>query len=204
MAIDSFMVAILQLCQQASNPDFIPLEVHLRREDEGRAKEYIGALQAPVFFATDEDALYIDTELLDQPLPGHNIDLAQSNDRAIEQYLENMGRNQVATEVRKLLINVMPSGEATQENIARRMNRSLSTLQRQLNTEGTSFRDIAAKTKCTLAESYIEEGKYSLSQIAYLLGFSDQSSFTRAFRRWTGSSPGEFRICCGAPFKNFT
>lgn len=193
MAIDAFMLATLHLCQQASSPDFTPLEVHLRREDEGHANEYARALQAPVFFAADENAFYVDTVLIDQPLPGHNIDLAQTNDRAVRQYLENMDRHLLATEVKKVLIGIMPSGKATQGNIARHMNRSLSTLQRQLNAEGTSFRDIAAETKCTLAEGYIEEGKYTLSQIAYLLGFSDQSSFTRAFRRWTGSSPGEFR-----------
>jgi AraC-like DNA-binding protein len=61
-----------------------------------------------------------------------------------------------------------------------------------LNAEGTNYKDIREHTRRDLAEQYVREGRYSLSQIAYLLGFSDQSNFSRAFRRWTGHSPGTY------------
>ncbi|MDG1461939.1 MAG: helix-turn-helix transcriptional regulator, partial [Gammaproteobacteria bacterium] len=94
---------------------------------------------------------------------------------------------------RELLIGLMSSGHANQEEVARKMNRSLSTLQRQLSSEGTSFKEIRDGTRRLMAEEYIQEGEHSMSQIAFLLGFSDQSNFSRAFKRWTGNTPGEHR-----------
>jgi AraC-like DNA-binding protein len=61
-----------------------------------------------------------------------------------------------------------------------------------LRDEGTSFRTIQDETRQQLAEDYVEDGEYSLSEIAYLLGFSDQSNFSRAFRRWNGTSPSGY------------
>ena len=66
-------------------------------------------------------------------------------------------------------------------------------MQRQLQTEHTTFKDIAEDTKRALAEQYVGQGQLSLSQIAYLMGFSDQSNFSRAFKRWTGAAPREYR-----------
>ena len=101
--------------------------------------------------------------------------------------------HRVATEVRKLLIDLLPTGKANQQNIAGRLNKSVSTLQRQLSAEGTTFREIQDETRQALAEEYVLEGKHSLSQIAYLLGFSDQSNFSRAFKRWSGATPSEYQ-----------
>jgi AraC-like DNA-binding protein len=69
----------------------------------------------------------------------------------------------------------------------------MSSLQRALRSEGTSYRDLLEDTRRSLAEQYIAEQNYNLAQIAYLLGFADQSNFTRAFKRWTGMSPSEYR-----------
>jgi AraC-like DNA-binding protein len=73
------------------------------------------------------------------------------------------------------------------------LHRSTSTLQRQLNAEGTSYRDILETTRRDLAEKYLREGDYKQAEIAYMVGFSDQSNFARAFKRWTGVSPGQYR-----------
>ena len=77
-----------------------------------------------------------------------------------------------------------------QETVARRLNRSLSTLQRQLQAEGLSYRQVIDQTRHSLARAYLGDKRFSQAEIAYLLGFSDQSSFSRAYRRWTGQSPG--------------
>jgi AraC-like DNA-binding protein len=133
-----------------------------------------------------------DKATVEAPLPGDNLELALANDRIAEDYIEALDPSTVSTAVRKLLIELLPTGDANQDAIARQMNRSLSTLQRQLSAEGTNYKDIRELTRRDLAEQYVREGRYSLSQIAYLLGFSDQSNFSRAFRRWTGHSPGAY------------
>jgi AraC-like DNA-binding protein len=192
IATDAFFMAVIGLCRQASNTHFCPAEVHLQRAEDGHLDTYVQALEAPVFFGADVDRIAFDQATLEQPLPGGNLELALVNDRIAEEYIEALDPNIIATEVRRLLIELLPSGDASQNIIAHQMNRSLSTLQRQLAAEGTNYKEIRENTRRDLAEQYVREGQYSLSQVAYLLGFSDQSNFSRAFRRWTGHSPGSY------------
>jgi AraC-like DNA-binding protein len=193
IAQDSFLASIITLCRTATDDYFHPAEVWLNHSDFGRADEYIKQFGAPVKFDCDRTVLFFDKEALDAPLPGDNIELVKANDRVVERYLESLDPHRVATEVRKLLIDLLPTGDASQELIAGRLNKSISTLQRQLSSEGTTFREIQDETRQTLAEEYVGDGDHSLSQIAYLLGFSDQSNFSRAFKRWSGSTPSEFQ-----------
>lgn len=191
-ALDAFFMAIVALCRQASTPHFHATELRLCHGDYGQAQRYTEAFNAPVLFDRQYDRIFFAANDLEEPLPGDNLELALINDKIAEEYIAALDPNNISTEVRKLLIELLPSGEASQQQIARHMNRSLSTLQRQLAGEGTSYKSIREQTRQELAEQYVREGRYTLSQIAYLLGFSDQSNFSRAFRRWTGHSPGQY------------
>jgi AraC-like DNA-binding protein len=191
--IDAFTLAIIKLCQVASGPHFQPLSVCFRHADYGRAGEYVAAFNAPVLFNQDYDGLILDRAALEMALPGENAELAHANDAVAERYLAGLDPERVASAVRELLVDMLPSGQASQQAVAKRLNRSLSTLQRQLHAEGQSFQTIREDTRQRLAEAYVRSQELSLSEVAYLLGFSDQSNFSRAFRRWTGMSPREFR-----------
>jgi AraC-like DNA-binding protein len=70
---------------------------------------------------------------------------------------------------------------------------SVRTLQRKLVATGTTFREVSETVRGRLAEGYLTDPGVSIAEVAFLLGFSDQSSFNRAFRRWTGESPGRWR-----------
>ena len=67
------------------------------------------------------------------------------------------------------------------------------TLQLKLKEEGTSFRKLQDEVRKELAIGYLKDGNDSICEIALLLGFSDQSAFQHAFKRWTGKTPGEYR-----------
>lgn len=192
IALDSFMGSIIGLCRSATDSHFHPIKVFLDHDDNGRADEYIKAFGCPVEFQAGKNAFFFDKALLLSQLPGNNPEVAKATDKVVEHYLESLDPNRVTTEVRKLLIDLLPTGEASQQKIAGRLAKSVSTLQRQLKEEGTSFREIQDETRQRLAEDYVQDGEYSLSEIAYLLGFSDQSNFSRAFRRWNGASPSEY------------
>jgi len=192
ISVDAFFMAVVGLCRQASNTHFCAKSVHLSRADNGQLDTYVQMFEAPVFFGCETDWIEFDRTTLETPLPGDNLELAIANDRIAEEYIAALDPSRVVSEVRKLLIELLPSGEANQETIAGQMHRSLSTLQRQLAAENTNYKEIRENTRRDLAEQYVREGQYSLSQIAYLLGFSDQSNFSRAFRRWTGQSPGSY------------
>jgi len=191
--LDSFLASIVRLCRTATSPHFHPVEVWVNHQDFDRAGEYVKQFDAPVRFNRDRNLLFFDKESLNAPLPGDNIELVKANDKVAEYYLESLDPSRMATDVRKLLIDLLPTGKANQQVIAKRLNKSVSTLQRQLSAEGTTFREIQDDTRQTLAEEYVRDGKHSLAQIAYLLGFSDQSNFSRAFKRWSGETPSEFQ-----------
>jgi len=193
IALDSFLSSIIRLCRTASSESFRPIKAEVDHEDFQHAAEYEEVFGCPVEFQTGKTMFWFDKQSLIEPLPGNNLDVVIGNDRVVERYLEVLDPDQVTTEVRKLLVTLFPTGEANQQVVAQRMARSVSTLQRQLNMEGTSYREVQDEIREQLAAEYVREGKYSLSQVAYLLGFSDQSNFSRAFKRWKGVSPKEFQ-----------
>lgn len=94
--------------------------------------------------------------------------------------------------VRECLARLMPSAEPTVEQVAEVLHLSPRTLQRRLDENGLNFRALLDDTRRRLAESYLLDPRLQLKDVAHLLGFSEQSAFTRAFRRWNGISPGEF------------
>jgi AraC-like DNA-binding protein len=93
----------------------------------------------------------------------------------------------VADRVRARLARTLPQGEVGQEAIARSLNLSLRSMQRKLRQEGTSFRELLEETRRSLAAQYGRDSTLSASEIAYLLGFAEASSFSRAMRRWRAS-----------------
>lgn len=192
-AIDAFVAAIVQLCRTATDAHFSPLSVALERADEGTTSEYTSMLGCPVRLGADRTILIFDRASLEAPLPGDNAELARANDKVADHYLQTLEPHKIASEVRELLIALLPSGKSKQSTVANRMHRSLSTLQRQLQNEGTSYQEIRDDTRSALAQEYVRDDDLTLSQIAYMLGFSDQSNFSRAFKRWTGVTPREFR-----------
>jgi AraC-like DNA-binding protein len=99
----------------------------------------------------------------------------------------------VATRVRASLVQLLPSGEASVGSVARMLALSVRSLQRQLQTEGTSFQRVLAETRESLARHYLDRGGLSNDEVAFLLGYGDARSFIRAFVARTGATPGEAR-----------
>lgn len=87
----------------------------------------------------------------------------------------------------------LTAGEATATRVARRLAMSERTMQRRLQAEGVSFAQLLDEGRAALAKAHLADPAMSLAEIAWLLGFADQSSFTRSFRRWTGEPPGAWR-----------
>jgi AraC-like DNA-binding protein len=191
--VDAFLCGMVRLMQAATSADFFPLAVMLPHDDQGQRQRYVDALGPGVQFNSSRTGFSLRREDAEAHLPGDNPELANANDEVAERYLSSLDPERVASAVREILVEIMPSGTVRQDDVAQRMNRSLSTLQRQLSAEGISFQKLRDETRRRLAEEYIRAQEMSLSQIAYLLGFSDQSNFSRAFKRWTGLSPREYR-----------
>jgi len=190
--IDCGMTALLALCDIVAGKEIRPLRVELTCPDTVHPDAYRQALRAPVRFNADVGVFYFDKELLLEPLSLGAPDVAKATDKIAEQYVDALDPHKVASQVQRLLVDLLPSGKTDQDLVSKRLNRSTSTLQRQLQAEGMSYRDVLDTTRRRLAENYLTEDKHSHAQIAYMLGFSDQSNFSRAFKRWTSMSPGQY------------
>ena len=191
--IDFGVSAVLTLCEMSAGHRIRPTQIELIRQDESLIDDYRKAFEAPVRLNAPFTKISFSKADLEAPLEGSIPEVAKATDRISEQYLDALDSSKTAAKVRQLLIEFLPSGNAHQDRIAHSLHRSASTLQRQLQGEGTSYRDVLEDTRKQLARDYLEDKQYSHAQIAYLLGFSDQSNFSRAFKRWTGTGPREYQ-----------
>lgn len=100
---------------------------------------------------------------------------------------------ETSARVKAVLLEGLPAGQVTIELVAKRLAVSRRTLQRQLSEESTSFTDILNATRLQLAQHYLNRPTIAQGEIAFLLGFQDVNSFIRAFKVWTGITPGAYR-----------
>ena len=156
------------------------------------AAAYQEEIGCPVEFGAEHFAIKFDAQLAARRVLTGNTELAAEADRMAARYLEGLEPDSAATRVRSLLLKAMPSGDLDQDGIARALNQSASTLQRRLRREGTTYQRLLDTTRRELALEYLKQGEHTLADITFLLGFADQSNFTRAFRRWTGKTPRQF------------
>lgn len=192
-AADAGYVAFLRMCDFVTATPVRPLTVNLLQDDTSGSVNYADLLGCPVTFVGDDEVWVYAAADVEAPLTGSIPDVADAMDRIAESYIDSLAEGAIAQEVREMLLQLLPSGHVDQDKIAARLHRSTSTLQRQLGAEGTSYSDILSSTRRGLAEAYLKNGEYTQAQIAFMVGFSDQSNFSRAFKRWTGLSPGEFK-----------
>ena len=190
---DAGTMAFLKLCDQISAGTIRPISANLAEYRASRPIDFEELLGCPVTFeGTDESWVFTAADAT-APLTGSIPDVAEASDRIAADYIASLEEGAVAHDVRQALLQMLPSGKFDQESVAAILHRSRSTLQRQLGAEGTSYRDILESTRQALARKYLRNEDYSQAQVAFMVGFSDQSNFARAFKRWTGQSPGEFQ-----------
>ena len=106
---------------------------------------------------------------------------------------KKLEKQNLENRVRFLIISELASGTVSKQSIADGLYMSPRSLQLKLAALNTTFQDILDMTRQTLAQGYIEQSGLAITEIAYLLGFADTSNFTRAFKRWTGQPPSEYR-----------
>ncbi|MGI9270596.1 MAG: AraC family transcriptional regulator [Woeseiaceae bacterium] len=191
--IDCGLTALLSLCDIVAERKIRPIRAELTCSATVHPEAYHEALGAHIRFNADVGTLHFDKATLLAPLPHGTPDIAKATDRIAEQYIETLDPSKVASEVRRLLIDLLPSGKVDQALVSSSLNRSASTLQRQLQGEGMTYREVLESTQRSLAETYLRDRKHTHAQIAYLLGFSEQSNFSRAFKRWTSMSPRQYQ-----------
>ncbi len=192
-SIDAAVGVFINMCRLATCKAFDPVRLTMKRPRPACSDRFEALFRSPVEFGAESNALYFDPVLLREPLLGANPELARANDQVVIDYLGRFDRENISMQVRSRLIELLPTGQPTQKDIASLLNLSVRNLQRRLRAEGISFKRLLDETRKDLAAQYIQDSHRRIGEITYLLGFSEPSNFTRAFRRWTGVSPNEFR-----------
>jgi AraC-like DNA-binding protein len=188
-ARDAAVLCFLRMLKLCAGPIGVPLKVKLPHDGHGHPETFREVFGCPVDFDSPPISFIYETAKTKEPVHSGSTELAAEADRMAARYLGMREPQSAAMRVRSLLLRKMPSGSVTQEDIARALHQSTSTLQRRLRQEGTSYQSLLDEIRRELALDYLRDGKHSIADVAFLLGFSDQSNFTRAFRRWTGTTP---------------
>jgi AraC-like DNA-binding protein len=191
--MDLTMAIVVAMCRINFGPSLKPVAVTFIHHEPSCGEKYFETFKCPVYFAADCDSLTLKTEDVDQRLPGGNQNLALINDRVMIRYLGELNQTDIVQRTQKIVIKHLPSGNISDEKVARALNMSVRSLQRRLQKAGTSFRRVLDQTREDLAKNYILDNELDLTEVAFLLGFSEHSAFSRAFRRWTGRSPSTYR-----------
>jgi AraC-like DNA-binding protein len=191
--IDAIVAVVIHMSQEICGRGFQPLRVELTHRGAGcrqRRREFFGC---PVEYGASQNAVEVSADVASRTLPSANAELAHANERVIRDYLSQVRGGFVAQQVKLRLINELSSGSVRAATVAKELNMSPRTLQRRLSEEETSFSAVVDDTRRELAIRLIGDRTMTLGEISYLLGFSEESSFSRSFRRWTGTSPSDYR-----------
>ena len=173
--------------------------VHVPHAVPAYRAEYERILQAPVVFESSRNGLLIDPSWLSIPLGSGKRYVFGVFSRHAEALLAKLkAAETVRARVESLLIPVLHTGRGDMQATAARLGVSRASLHRRLKAEGTSFEAVLDDLRRRMALHYLADQKVSIAQTAYLVGFSEPSAFSRAFKRWTGVRPGEYLTGTGA------
>ena len=192
--VDYVFAALVSRIRMRIRPCLQVSRVELRQAEPPAAGPYAEVFGAPVQFGAAADRLCFTDAEWNSPTESADAALA----RLMEEHARILAQRvpQAAggfkADVQKTIASA-PAEGGSAPDVARALHVSVRTLQRKLVATGTTFREVSDTVRGQLAEGYLSDPGVSIAEVAFLLGFSDQSSFNRAFRRWTGETPGRWR-----------
>jgi AraC-like DNA-binding protein len=164
--------------------------VHFTHAAPAYRAEYDRIFGVPVIFESDKNAVLLDDAVMSFKPPTASSYIAQVLTERADELLKKLESSKpVRDRVERLLMESLKGGDVSMNAIASKLGLSRQTLFRRLKAEGTTFERVLDDLRHRLALHYLGEGKMSVNQTAYLVGFSDPAGFSRAFKRWVGASP---------------
>jgi AraC-like DNA-binding protein len=186
---DAVMAAATNFMRELCGPNWNPASVLLQHSSPADVDPYHRFFRAPVYFDSDTCALRFHSSSLEQPLKGANdAALAAAEARAVM-----AGRPAFSDSARRSLRTLLIYGRASGADLALSLAVHRRTLDRMLAAEGTTFQQVLDEVRFSASKELLLQSRLAISDIAPALGFQDQVAFFRAFRRWTGTTPGAWR-----------
>jgi AraC-like DNA-binding protein len=168
--------------------------IHFTHEEPGYRAEYDRVFAVPLVFSSDRNAMLIEEDFLSLRMPGSNPYVLQVLSKHAEALIERLENSKtIRGRVEGFLIPGLNTGDTAMQTVAGRMGLGRQTLFRKLKAEGVTFEKVLDDLRRNMAIHYLGEENVPVNKVAYLLGFSEPAAFSRAFKRWTGSSPRKMR-----------
>ncbi len=188
------MASVLRLLNLITNTSIRPLRMDFEHDRPADTSMHKQIFQCPLYFNQPTNRIHLPLQTLQMPVVNGNERLY----KALEPYLEREREQRAASDellsqVTRMIASEMSSGAPSLDEICEQLNLSRRTLQRRLKDHGIEYSSLVEDVRRELALAYIKDSDYSMTEISLLVGYSESGSFTRAFRRWTGRSPQQYR-----------
>ena len=192
--VDFMLSVTLDICRKNVGQPLNPTIVYLSRPTPVNPQPYLDYFKCEVVFGASEDTFVLATADADALLPSANPELADTFDAILAEQFVQMNKADIISRCKTFLLNHLISGEPFVDDLVKALGMSRRTLQRKLLALGSSYQQILEETRYTLAQRYLDDLSKSITEITFLLGFSEQAAFTRAFKRWSGMAPTDYRM----------
>jgi AraC-like DNA-binding protein len=184
----------VNLIRHVLGNQWAPRAVNFEHPRPEQWHEHCKLFNAPVYFDMPCNSLLIPKRDLDRSMPQHDPFLLMVMQDSLRQIsLSNREGPDIVADTRAQIRHHLAAGTLTQEYVAEQMSLTSWTLQRRLRDQGITFSALVDKVRCEMATYYLNQRHLPISELAPLLGYSELSAFTRAFRRWFGVSPRQWR-----------
>ncbi|MEM8570785.1 MAG: AraC family transcriptional regulator [Pseudomonadota bacterium] len=194
ISIEADLASGVSLSRQVSPRPFAPLAVYFKHPAPKTTQHHEAYFGCPVYFGADKDALLLSPQSLEEPNILGDAGITQFLVSHLDQELSQIEntpalRARTKSEIARALSEGLPK----MADIARSLGMSARSFHRRLAEHGVSFQALTEETRREIAIGMLEQERYALSEIAFLTGYSEQSAFNRAFKRWTGVTPASYR-----------
>ncbi|QIG80817.1 helix-turn-helix domain-containing protein [Stakelama tenebrarum] len=184
----------LSLCREASGADCAPLQLRLVHRDLGTADALRTHFGCDVQFEAGIDAIVFDAAQMERPNRIGDETIWQFFTQHLAENHPEIEGDGIDQEVMLRVADALSDGVPSLERIAADLGIGSRTLQRRLSDLGKSYQSLVEEARRKLALKLIADTRYPLTEVAFLTGFAEQSSFTRAFKRWSGKTPRDYRL----------
>ncbi|MBN1848998.1 MAG: AraC family transcriptional regulator ligand-binding domain-containing protein [Deltaproteobacteria bacterium] len=184
----------LKVFHSVLGKNFHPVQAKFQYDQPDYIGKYLEIFQAPLLFNQEKSGIVFDSKFLTMPNPNPDPYIKA----ILSRHAENLSRDLESSKgfkdkVRMIIMNNLESGKVNLDMIAKKLNVSSRTVYRQLKAENISYKTLLNDVQKQLAQTYLKEASISINDISFLLGFSEASAFHRAFKRWFGMNPGQYR-----------
>jgi AraC-like DNA-binding protein len=192
---EATIASIAAISREVASAPFRPEAVYFKHGAPASTADHEAYFGCPVHFGTDRDALLVSEATLRTPNVLGDPGLSSFFDTHLAAEVEAFdGGGLLARRVRDYVSKTLSEGVPVLSEVARDLGMSGRTLQRRLTEQGHSYQALVDASRRQLATRLLRETNYTLMEVAFMTGYSGQSAFTRAFKRWEAQTPRSFRI----------